>query len=73
MQRLTIAQQQIRSYMNDRLYFRGCGPHEVDGLAKLREALALISEAQLAFGMTDTYAKVQPRSPLTPVRQDTQT
>jgi hypothetical protein len=41
--------------MSERMSLRGLGPHEVEGLARLREALALVSEAELAFGHSDYH------------------
>lgn len=47
MLRLKEAQRQLKSWMTDMQAFRGCQPNEVVALAKVREALALIEEAEL--------------------------
>jgi hypothetical protein len=47
MQRLNIAKRELRSFMSDVLALRGAQPHQVSACAKVREALALIQEAEL--------------------------
>lgn len=60
MERLKIAQQHIRTFMSERLYLkplpRGVPPHEIEALAKLREALALIVEADYAIAKAEASA-----------------
>jgi hypothetical protein len=46
---LEIAQRELRCFLNDRLTNRAVNSHEVEMLAKLREALALIDEARLGL------------------------
>jgi hypothetical protein len=53
MAHLVAAQRQIRSFMSDRLCNRAIGPLEIEALAKLKEAIALISEADYAIGRAD--------------------
>ena len=47
MQRLNIAKVQLRSFMSDTIHLRAVQPNEVAACAKVREALALLSEAEL--------------------------
>ena len=47
MQRLNIAKVQLRSFMSDTIHLRAAQPNEVAACAKVREALALITEAEL--------------------------
>lgn len=51
--RLKVAQQQLRAFMSDVRDFRGLQPHEVSGLAKLKQALTLIGEAELYFAQSE--------------------
>jgi hypothetical protein len=53
MLRLEIAERQLRSFLSDRLTNRAVHPHEVEMLAKLREALALIDEAKFGLAQDD--------------------
>lgn len=52
MLRLTIARQQLKSFMSDTQDLRAAQPNEVCALAKVREALALIQEAELYMAHT---------------------
>lgn len=47
MQRLKIAKRELRSFMSDIRDCRGCSPEEVVALALVREALALLEQAEL--------------------------
>ena len=47
MQRLNIAKVQLRSFMSDTIHLRAAQPNEVAACAKVREALALLTEAEL--------------------------
>jgi hypothetical protein len=44
--RLNIVFRELQSFLNDRLSFREVSPEELNALVKLREALALVREAQ---------------------------
>lgn len=63
MQRLKIAQLQIKSYMSDRLALRACDQEEIASLARLREALALIAEAEFHAGSVDVRRWKEPGWP----------
>ncbi len=53
MLRLEIAQRELRSFLSDRLTNRAVYPHEVEMLARLREAVALIDEAKFGLAQDD--------------------
>jgi hypothetical protein len=52
MQRLKLAKRQLRSFMHDIMVQHGAKPpyNEVVALAKIKEALALIEEADFCMG-----------------------
>lgn len=61
MQRIKVAQRQIKSWMSDVRDFRGVQPNEVTALAKAREALALLQEVELHMALSDPL-EIRPKS-----------
>lgn len=53
MQRLKIAERQIRSFLSDLLVARGMQPNEISAAAKCREILALLSEVEYLAAKED--------------------
>jgi hypothetical protein len=50
MNRLLAAQRELRAFRTDKLFNQANDQYDVSGLAKIREALCLIAEANLCFG-----------------------
>ena len=68
MNRLLIAKRELRAYLSDRLTNRAVMPLEVTGLAKVREALALIDEAQMVISSAEYGGRVSRELPPAIVR-----
>ena len=59
MQRLNIAKVQLRSFMSDTIHLRAAQPNEVAACAKVREALALLTEAELLMAQPAVFHRLE--------------